>query len=254
MPLTKADIARLRSLQDKKHREALGLFVVEGEKVVGELLAAKFPFIELYATEAWEGRAATPLAAVRRGTESAPYHEISAAEMARISHYPTPSSVLAVGRITRATLAPGALNRGLTLALDGIQDPGNVGTLLRIADWFAFDRVVLSPDCADLFSQKVINASMGSFARVTAHTAPLAAALAGCTALVLGCDLAGDNVHTLSPLRNAVVVIGSEGRGLSPAVAACVTRRVTIPKFGGAESLNAAVAAAIVCDNLRRTS
>lgn len=254
MPLTKAEIARLRSLQDKKHREALGLFVVEGEKVVGELLAAKFPFVELYATEAWSGgRAATPLAADGRGTASAPYQTLSSAEMARISHYPTPSSVLAVGRIARAPLAPGALNRGLTLALDGIQDPGNVGTLLRIADWFAFDRVVLSPDCADLFSQKVINASMGSFARVTAHTAPLADALAGCTALVLGCDLAGDNVHTLSPLRNVVVVIGSEGRGLSPAVAACVTRRVTIPKFGGAESLNAAVAAAIVCDNLRRT-
>ncbi len=252
MPLTKAEIARLRSLQDKKHREALGLFVVEGEKVVGELLAAKFPFVELYATDAWSGldsgRASSP-------NEPSPVDRIaiSAAEMARISHYPTPSSVLAVGRIARAPLAPGALNRGLTLALDGIQDPGNVGTLLRIADWFAFDRVVLSPDCADLFSQKVINASMGSFARVTAHTAPLADALAGCTALVLGCDLAGDNVHTLSPLRNVVVVIGSEGRGLSPAVAACVTRRVTIPKFGGAESLNAAVAAAIVCDNLRRT-
>jgi RNA methyltransferase, TrmH family len=245
MPLTKAEIARLRSLQDKKHREALGLFVVEGEKVVGELLAAKFPFVELYATEAWPGS----------GRASSPNEPrlISAVEMARLSHYPTPSSVLAVGRIDRAPLAPGALNRGLTLALDGIQDPGNVGTLLRIADWFAFDRVVLSPDCADLFSQKVINASMGSFARVASHTAPLAEALAGCTALVLGCDLAGDNVHTLSPLRNAVVVIGSEGRGLSPAVAACVTRRVTIPKFGGAESLNAAVAAAIVCDNLRRT-
>jgi len=258
MPLTKADLNRLRSLQDKKHREALGLFVVEGEKVVGELLAAKFPFVELYATDAWSG--------ARSGRESSPneprltgdgspypaFTQISAAEMERISHYPTPSSVLAVGKITRAPLAADALNRGLTLALDGIQDPGNVGTLLRIADWFAFDRVVLSPDCADLFSQKVINASMGSFARVTAHNAPLADALANCTALILGCDLAGDNVHTLSPLRHAVVVIGSEGRGLSPAVAARVTRRVTIPKFGGAESLNAAVAAAIVCDNLRR--
>lgn len=245
MPLTKAEIARLRSLQDKKHREALGLFVVEGEKVVGELLAARFPFAELYATEAWRGRAGGPGAPRPTG--------ITPAEMERISHYPTPSAVFAVGKIVRAPVAPGGLDRGLTLALDGIQDPGNVGTLLRIADWFAFDRVVLSPDCADLFSQKVINASMGSFARVAAHTAPLADALAGCAAPVLGCDLAGDDVHALPPLRDAVVVIGSEGRGLSPAVAARVTRRVTIPKFGGAESLNAAVAAAIVCDNLRRT-
>lgn len=246
MPLTKAEIARLRSLQEKKHREALGLFVVEGEKVVGELLAANFPFAEIYATEDWRGGAG------RRGAESAPSQVVSAAEMERISHFPTPSPVLAVGRIVRRPLAAGALDRGLTLALDGIQDPGNVGTLLRIADWFAFDRIVLSPDCADLFAQKVINASMGSFVRVVAHTAPLAEALAGCTAPVLGCDLAGDDVHALTPLRDAVVVIGSEGRGLSSAVAARVTRRVTIPKFGGAESLNAAVAAAIVCDNLRR--
>ena len=254
MPLAKADLARLRSLQEKKHREALGLFVMEGEKVVGELLDAKFPFVEIYATETWTGRAASPFAAARRGTESAPYHTVTPAEMARLSHYPTPSAVLAVGKINRTELAADALNRGLTLALDGIQDPGNVGTLLRIADWFAFDRVLLSPDCADLFSQKVINASMGSFARVTVHTAPLAEALAGITVPVLGCDLTGEDVHSLKPLRAAVVVIGSEGRGLSPAVSALVTQRVTIPRFGGAESLNAAVAAAIVCDNLRRSA
>jgi TrmH family RNA methyltransferase len=172
--------------------------------------------------------------------------------MARASHYPTPASVLAIGRIDRVPLPAGALNRGLTLALDGIQDPGNVGTLLRLADWFGLDRVLLSPDCADLFSQKVINASMGSFARVTVHTAPLAEALAGCAVPVLGCDLQGDDVHRLTPQAAAVIVIGNEGRGLSPAVAERITRRVTIPRFGGAESLNAAVAAAIVCDNLRR--
>ena len=263
MPLPKAELARLRSLHDKKHREALGLFVVEGEKVIGELLAARFPFTELYATDAWNpvGRVPSPGEAPAsddptRGVRAPRPHFqlVTAAEMERLSHYPTPSTVLAVGQISRPPLAPRALDRGLTLALDGIQDPGNVGTLLRIADWFAFDRVVLSPDCADLFSQKVINASMGSFARVTAHTAPLADALAGCAAPVLGCDLHGDDVHALPALRDAVVVIGSEGRGLSPAVAARVTRRVTIPKFGGAESLNAGVAAAIVCDNLRRAA
>jgi TrmH family RNA methyltransferase len=235
--LTKAELSRLRSLREKKSREEFGLFVVEGEKVVTELLAAKCPFVEIYATPAW------------RGSKT---HPISAEEMARASHFPTPSSVLAVGKISRVPLTPGALNRGLTLALDGVQDAGNVGTLIRIADWFAFDRVVLSPDCADLFHQKTINASMGSFARVTAHTAELAGAFEKITVPILGCDLAGDDVHTLPALHDAVIVIGSEGRGLSPAVAARVTRRVTIPKFGGAESLNAATAAAIVCDNLRR--
>ncbi len=247
MSLTKSEIARLRSLQEKKHREAEGLFIVEGEKVIDELLAAQHPFVELYATDAWH----PPLSAHGCGPA---VREIDATTMARISHYPTPATVLAVGRIERRPLTPGALNRGLTLALDGIQDPGNVGTLLRIADWFALDRVVLSPDCADLFSQKVINASMGSFARVATFTATLANALADLTAPVLGCDLQGDGVHDLRALLDAVIVVGSEGRGLSPAVAARVTKRITIPRFGGAESLNAAVAAAIVCDNLRRSA
>jgi TrmH family RNA methyltransferase len=243
MPLTKAELTRLRDLRDKRHRETAGLFVIEGEKVIGELLAAKYPLREIYATAAWP---------VPDGT--AGVHEVTVEEMARASHFPTPSTVLAVGAITRPALAAGALDRGLSLVLDGIQDPGNVGTLLRLADWFALDRVVLSPDCADLFSQKVINASMGSFARVTVHTAPLAEALAGVTVPVLGCELAGYDVHTLRPARAAVIVVGSEGRGLSPAVSALVTKRVTIPRYGGAESLNAAIAAAIVCDNLRRIS
>ncbi len=239
--LTKADIARLRSLREKKHREALGLFVVEGEKVIAELLAENFPLLEIYATP--------DSALVGKATAVTP------AEMARISHFPTPRSALAVGRITRPALESGELARGLTLALDDVQDPGNVGTLLRIADWFAFDRVLCSPECADLFSQKVINASMGSFRRVRVITPPLAIALseaARTNTPVLGCDLGGAPVHTLAPLRDAVIVIGSEGRGLSPAVRALVTQFVTIPQYGRAESLNAAIAAAIVADNIRR--
>ena len=245
MPLTKAEIQRLRDLREKKSRETAGLYVVEGPKVVGELLAAGLDLAELYATAAWT---AAPVDDPR-------LRVISEAEMARISHYPTPSPVLAVGRLRRAALAPGEVARGLTLALDGIQDPGNVGTLLRLADWFGFARVLLSPDSADLFSQKVINASMGSFARVRVVTTELAPALAeavhGGTA-VLGCDLDGESVYRLAPATDAVVVIGSEGRGPSPVVRAAVTRWITIPRAGGAESLNAAVAAGIVCAALRR--
>ncbi len=275
--LTKAEIQRLRSLREKKHREALGLFVVEGEKVVSELLAAGFPFEEIYATKPWfENRSRSPgkspvsqsspalsppdLPRLAEDGSLYPAHpqtrviNITSDEMARASHFPTPSSVLAVGRIQREPLPDGALDTGLTLALDGVQDAGNVGTLLRIADWFALDRVIMSPDCADLFHQKVINASMGSFARVHVHTIDLATALATVKTPVLGCELAGDDVHSLPVLRDAVIAIGNEGRGLSPAVQLLVTRRVTIPRFGGAESLNAAIAAAIVCDNLRRAT
>ena len=234
-PLTKAEVARVRSLQDKRDRDRLGLFVVEGEKVVRELVAAGFPFEEVLAAPGWDG---------------ARTRDISAADMARISHFPAPSPVLAVGRLRRDPLPEGALDRGLTLALDGVQDPGNVGTLLRIADWFALDRVVLSPDCADTFSQKSVNASMGSFARVKAHVADLAAALASTRVPVLGCELAGEDVHGMGTVRDAVIVIGSEGRGLSEAVRARLTRSITIPRLGRAESLNAAAAAAIICDRL----
>lgn len=244
--LTKAEIARLRSLQEKRNREALSLFVVEGEKVIGELVAAGVPFVELYASEG---------AALPRFVSEAsklPARWITPAEMRRISHFPTPSPLFAVGQLERRSLDTVELNRGLTLALDGVQDAGNVGTLLRIADWFKLDRVLLSPDCADLFSQKVINASMGSFARTRVFTTPLAPALEQVKVPVLGCDLKGVDVHTLTPRPDAVLVIGSEGRGLSSDVRARITEFVTIPRYGGAESLNAAVAAAIVCDNLRR--
>lgn len=263
--LTKAELQRLRSLREKKNREALGLFVVEGEKVVGELFAANFPFTEIYTTSRSDFRSPSlshdnhAKKQVKAGSSpagsTAPIIQITAEEMARISHFPTPSSVLAVGKISRPALSAGALDRGLTLALDGVQDAGNVGTLLRVADWFGFDRVLLSPDCADLFHQKVINASMGSFARVAAHTADLSETFTTVarSTPILGCDLEGQDVHALPALRDAILVIGSEGRGLSPALRPFVTHYVTIPKYGGAESLNAAVAAAVVCDNLRRT-
>jgi len=235
--LTKAEIQRLRSLREKKHREALGLFLIEGEKGVADLLAGGFPLEEIYATPDWSGKKT---------------REVSPAEMERISQLPTPSPVLALGRISRPPLPAGGLDHGLTLALDGIQDPGNVGTLLRIADWYALDRVVLSPDCADLFSPKVIHASMGSFSRVAVHTADLPAALAGSRAAVFGCDLDGEDVHRLKPARDAVIVVGSEGRGLSAGVNERVTIRVSIPRYGRAEPRHAATAAAIVCANLRR--
>lgn len=242
MALTKAHIARIRSLQDKRTRDQLGLFVVEGAKVVRELLSAGYVFQELYCTPAAE-----PLPDV----SPAPVI-VSPAEMQRLSHYPTPSDWLAIGTIPRTELAPEELDRGHTLALDGIQDPGNVGTLVRIADWFGLDRVVLSPDSADAFGQKAINASMGSFARVRVIRTAIAPVLRTCRATIVGCDLSGTSVYTWQPPDAAVVVIGSEGRGLSSEVDALLRERVTIPRAGQAESLNAAVAAGIVCAQLRR--
>jgi TrmH family RNA methyltransferase len=236
--LTKSEISRLRSLREKRFRDETGLFVIEGEKAVGELLQDGFPIEALYATEDWTGGGAA-----NRVTES---------EMEKISNFPTPSRVLAVAKIRREPLAAGELDRGLTLALDGVQDPGNLGSILRIADWYAASRVLISPDCADPFSAKAVQASMGSFARVRMHAVELSTALASAQVPIFGCDLEGADLHGVEAPPDAVLVIGSEGRGLSPAVRRYVSQFITIPRRGRAESLNAAVAAGIVCDALTR--
>lgn len=238
---TNAELRHLRRLHEERYRRDAGLFLVEGDKSVREFLKSGRFDLTFYALESWVG-AADPGKIVR----------VTPEEMIRISHFPSPPEVIAVGRVAIDALQPGALDRGLTLALDTVQDPGNVGTILRTADWFGVDRVVLGDGCADPFSQKVVNASKGSLARVRVHRADLAAALAGVRAPVFGCDLAGEDIHTLEAPRDAVIVIGSEGRGLSDAVRARVTRFVTIPVRGSAESLNAALAVAVICDNWRR--
>ena len=234
--MTRAQLQLLKSLREKRGREEHGLYVVEGERIVGELLAAGHAFVEVFATSEWKGLRT---------------QEASESEMAKASHFPTPSPVIAVGRIRREPLGQRELANGLTLALDGVQDPGNVGTILRVADWFGFARVVLSPSCADLHSQKVIQASMGSFARVRAAVSPLSV-LGEAGVPVVGCELGGRSVHMIQAVRDAIFVIGSEGRGLSDEVKSVLSYSVTIPRVGAAESLNAAVAAAVVCDNVRR--
>jgi TrmH family RNA methyltransferase len=240
-------LQRLRN--DERYRRDEDVFIVEGDKAVREFVDCGAFTGALYATEDWAGwgHGAASLGLVARQT--------TPGEMARISHLPSPSSVLAVlRRPSVPALELSQLRNGLTLALDAVQDPGNVGTLIRIADWYGCARLLLGDGCADPFSQKVVNASKGSLARAKIHRVDLAGVLAAAGVPVLGCDLGGDCIHTIEAPAAAVVVVGSEGRGLSEAVRAAITRRVTIPGYGGAESLNAAIAAAIVCDNLRRIS
>lgn len=239
--LTRAEIQQIRSLAEARERRSQGRFLVEGPKVVEELLAGGACFEKIYALADWEAQVPAGIPVIRVGT----------AEMARISHFPTPSLVLAVGKWQEPELPENALGRGWTLALDGVQDPGNVGTLLRIADWFALDRVLLSEGCADPYSQKVINASMGSLLRVPVHRVALADRLATAGVAVFGCSLDGVDIATARRPSAGVIVIGSEGRGLSEAVSRLVSQRITIPRLGKAESLNAAVAAGIVCAHFR---
>lgn len=241
--LDRTEIKRLQTLRDQEvARRSAGMFIVEGEKAVREYLREDRFRIRLYSTAevADAGRAEVIL--------------ITPLEMARITHLPSPSTMLAlIHRLDEPAPAADSLKQGYTLALDAVQDPGNVGTLIRIADWYGFACVLLGEGCADPYFQKVVNASKGSLARMAVHRVDLPAMLARVDGVaVLGCDLDGENIHAIASTPAAIVVIGSEGRGLSPEVAAHVTKKITIPSFGTAESLNAAIAGAIVCDNLRR--
>ena len=240
---SKADIKLIRSLGQKKFREELGLFVVEGEKMVGEALTQKrFPVEAVYRLS-----------------------DIGEEVMERMSHLSSPSPALAVLRIPPEEIqdnaqAP-ALPSGLCLGLDSVRDPGNVGTILRLADWFGIGTVYLSPDCVDLYNPKTVQATMGSIFRQRAVTCDLHALVRGCTAAgipVYATALNGEDIRSAAlDTTRALILMGSERDGLSPALMAAATRRLHIPSFasnpdGAAESLNVAIATAVTCYEFRR--
>ncbi|MCR4859750.1 MAG: RNA methyltransferase [Bacteroidales bacterium] len=233
MNITQAEIRQIRSLREKKYRDESGLFVVEGEKMVQEALRSGFEVVRVLRRE-----------------------EIGEAAMARISQLSSPSPVLAV--VARpAAAAPSEPEQGLSLALDGVRDPGNLGTILRIADWFGVGTVYLSEDCVELFNPKVIQSSMGSVFRVRALTADL---VRTCRSFrdagmpVYGTFLDGRDLYRETLSVSGLVVMGNEAAGIRPEVAAEVDARLLIPSFGrsGAESLNVAVATAVTLSEFRR--
>ena len=247
--LTKADIARIRSLSDKKGREETGLFAAEGPKLVGELLASGVVVREVYG-----------LPETLAGLPSMPgITAVSLKEMERISHLKTPSKVLAVAEIPRHAFDPKALARNLVLALDDVQDPGNVGTIVRVADWFGITDIVCSPATADAFNPKVVQATMGAVARVRLHYTELPPVLEEARREgipVYGTFLEGERIYGAKLSTAGVIVMGCEGRGISPEVERCITRKLFIPPYPEgiptSESLNVAIAAAIVCAEFRR--
>ena len=230
--ITQAEIKQVRSLREKKFRDELGLFVVEGEKLVEEALRSGFEVLRVWRRD-----------------------EIGEAAMARISQLSTPSPVLAVVRRPAAQDPPRP--SGLCLALDGVRDPGNLGTILRIADWFGVETGYGSADCVELFNPKVIQASMGSVFRVRAVPAELPALArrfreAGLP--VYGTFLDGRDLYREQLSREGLVVMGNEASGIRPELAAEVDARLLIPAFGhsGAESLNVAAATAVTLSEFRR--
>lgn len=238
--MTSAEIKYVKSLSQKKFRDEYGVFAVEGEKLVEEALASAFEVVKVYRRE-----------------------DIGEAAMARISSLSSPSPALAV--VARpADISSGDIPEGgLFLALDGIRDPGNLGTIIRTADWFGARAVFCSPDTVDCFNPKVVQATMGAIFRVKIHYTPvpeLCRGLRDSGGKVYGTFLDGENIYSagLSAAgdRPRAIVIGNEANGISRETASFVTDRLFIPPYPAgersSESLNAAVATAITLAEFRR--
>ncbi|HHV04576.1 MAG: RNA methyltransferase [Bacteroidales bacterium] len=237
--LSKADIKQIKSLDQKKIRQERQEFIIEGPKMVAELMTGSGPFYikRLYVQE---GALESPRAPVVK--------YVTASEMERISFQAAPSGALAVVGIPQIPFAsphPG----GLYLALDGVRDPGNFGTILRLADWFNIRTVYASPDCVELYNPKTVQSTMGAILRVPVHYTPLVPLLGNCTLPVLGTVLqGGTDINTLFLPSEGVIVMGNESQGISEQALEHIQIRLYIPSYReGSESLNVATAAAIVC-------
>ncbi|MDB5191790.1 MAG: methyltransferase [Segetibacter sp.] len=238
--LSKNEVKYIQSLGHKKQRDELGLFIAEGPKLVAELLQSDFEIHNIYATEDW-------LATNQNGETK--ITAVTNEELARISQLQTPNQVLITAKQKTATSL--IITKSKTLVLDGIQDPGNMGTIIRIADWFGISQVVCSTDSVELYNPKVVQATMGSICRVNVYYTPLITFFEGIKHLpVYGALLNGESAYEVAQPAEAVIVIGNESKGIRPAVKSFITHPVTIPRVGEAESLNAAVATGILLSHL----
>lgn len=243
--MTRAEIQFVRSLADKRVRDRESLFVAEGEKLIGEIRSSHLHIRKIYTS-----------------TDGLPWPEaerVSATEMERMSMLKTASEALAVVEKPLRKFDGESAGERLTLALDGVQNPGNMGTIIRLADWWGIEEVLCSPQCADCFNPKVVQATMGALIRVGIHYVDLPRTLSEAAARgvpVYGTFLDGSDIYSADLSAGGIVVMGNEGGGISAECARHVTRRLFIPPYPahrrGSESLNVAVATAVVCAEFRR--
>lgn len=238
--LSKNELKYIQSLCQKKQRQSSGLFIAEGPKIVDELLNSHFTVNKVYATDEWDAvKLADPSILTR----------VSADELAKISGLQAPQQVLAVARQYWPDAAP-LLNQKITLVLDGIQDPGNLGTIIRIADWFGIQEIVCSLDTVDCYNPKVVQATMGSLLRVKIWYEVLPAFLSKQQMPILGALLSGQSVYATQVDDPSLLVIGNEAKGIREEILPLINQPISIPGKGGAESLNAGVATGILVSHL----
>jgi len=242
--ISKAQIKLIKSLHLKKNREQMHLFIAEGKKIVDELLEAdKIEVVHIYASGNYFG--------------NKPFTKITEEEMKKISALTTPPNILALCRIPLDNSTIPDLEKDLVLVLDDIRDPGNLGSIIRIADWFGIGYIFCTTECVDAYSPKVVQASMGSIARVKMDYKNLRNVLQESKDKqipVYGAKLDGVNLLKEKLSTNGLLMIGNESNGISPELGKYITHAIKIPSFfgSGAESLNAGMATAILCAEFRR--
>ena len=247
--ISKNKIKHIRALALKKNRKAECVFVAEGPKTVGDILVRQRA-LTIVATDEW----------VQHHHDEAQRTDelivVTEEELTKTSLQQNPQQVLAVFKQTEEELTADSISKKLVLALDGVQDPGNLGTIIRIADWFGICHVVCSYDTVDVYNPKVVQATMGALARVRIHYVDLPQFLCQCNAPVYGTLLDGSDIYGQDLTHNGVIVMGNEGNGISPEVRKLVDKRLLIPNYplgsDTTDSLNVAVATAIVCSEFRR--
>ena len=248
--ISKARIKWIKSLEMRKYRLQHNAFVAEGPKLVGELLPYSTP-LYIAATKEWLDANCQIVQLL-----NCPIDEVSREELERTSLLRTPQSVLAVMPIPERKLDISSLQSQLVIALDGVQDPGNLGTILRIADWFGIRQVLCSDGTADIYNPKCVQSCMGALARVKVCYCNLPETLEKVQMPVYGTFLDGTDIYKEELTPNGIIVMGNEGNGISKDVARLVNRRLYVPNYPKGsvttESLNVAVATGIVCAEFRR--
>jgi TrmH family RNA methyltransferase len=244
--LSKSQISLFKSLQHKKFRKVHGLFVVEGYKSVTEFITSGYPVDTIYHTAAIAPKLLKLSAKMN-------FQEISLQDMAKVSSLTTPQDIIALVKIPEwPVLNASALKQKYALVLDGVQDPGNMGTIIRTADWFGITHIICSDDSVDVYNPKVVQATMGSLARVNVYYTHLADILPQLNMPVYGALLNGQNIYKTNFAPEGLILMGNEGNGIRPELQPLISTAVTIPRAGGAESLNVAIATAIFCSEVCR--
>ncbi len=244
--LVKSKVKYIQSLGQKKFREEEQVFIAEGPKIINELLAAKnIPLVSLFALQEWIDSNQTVIKAFERSLVEV----IKEHDLQRISFLSTPNQVLGVFR--KPVFPPMEFKERITLVLDNIQDPGNLGTILRIADWFGVKGIVCSEATADIFNPKSVQSTMGSIGRVKVEYKDLQIFLReNDHPPIYGAMMNGISVADSGHIKEGMILIGNESKGINESLTGLIQHRITIPKTGEAESLNAAVATGILLSHL----